>query len=463
MTHPISGEEWREMDEAVQVYDTRAHQEALETARSGIETHRKGDVTLRLVRSDGTPVSGLQVDIVLKRHAFPFGDQLWHLDRLHRFGRHETDEGFYWRMRFADVFNAANALCYWTERPENDGPKVEDVQGRNVTEHFAYCVDWATSQGLVTKGHPLFWSIDKCVPSWVKRYDLETQMRFAEVRVRNLVARFGDQVSLWDAVNEALWEPIPAHLAQRHWPHIEPIPAIADYVERVLGWVRDENPDARYLLNDYGTETDPPRGAPLASDGTVVTAAMQRQRYKALVRELETRGSPPDAIGLQSHTGGWLSHQAQLAVYDDYADLGIPIHITEFWANTRQLEEAGRLPLEAIEALQADYVANTLTCAFGHPAIEAFFFWGFMGSAIDWRRDSSHHLKPVYHRVRDLIHETWTTRETLTSDADGSVRFRGFYGDYALRYALGAGGRRGIPFALRREHSQPTVLTVPFV
>jgi GH35 family endo-1,4-beta-xylanase len=404
--------------------------------------------------------------VALKRHAFPFGDQLWQLDRLHRFGEHDTDRGFYWRRRFADIFNAANALCYWTERPENDGPKVEDVQGRNVTEHFAYCVDWANSQGLMVKGHPLFWSIDKCVPEWVKRYDYETQMKFAEVRVRNLVARFKDRVGLWDAVNEALWEPSFRHLPQRHWPHIEPIPELADYIERVLQWVREENPDATYLLNDYGTESDPPDGPRRQVDGTPVTATMQRRRYLSLVKELRQRGAPPDAIGLQFHTGGWMPHAAQMELFDSYAEADVPIHITEFWASTRHLRSQGKLSPDEIDAMQADYVVNTLTCAFGHPAVEAFFFWGFLGHTIDWGERSSHHLKDIYHRVRRLIHETWSTTEQLTTDRDGQVRFRGFYGDYALRYPIAgqsaSGAQQGVSFNLSRIQRMPLTLTVPF-
>lgn len=457
----ISGEEWRAMDESDGLYDPAKHEEALARARAGIEAHRKRDVVIKAVDRGGNPLKGLEIAVVLKRHAFLFGDQLWQLDRLHRFNEHETDKGFYWRKRFADLFNAATALCYWTERPENDGPKVEDVQGRNVTEHFAYCVDWANSQGLAVKGHPLFWSIDKCVPAWVKRYDYETQMTFAEVRVRNLVARFRDRVQLWDAVNEALWEPTLRHLPERCWPHIETIPEIAGMIEQVLGWVRDENPDALYLINDYGTESDPPGGPRCQADGSPVTAAMQRRRYIDLVRALVARGAPPDAVGLQSHTGGWMSHVDQMAVYDAYAVLGTPVHITEFWASTKHLKE--RLSPEDLVELQTDYVANTLTCAFGHPAVEAFFFWGLMGHAVTWQQASSHHLTPLYHRLRALIHEQWTTRERLTTDEEGCVHLRGFYGDYALRYRIGGSGKHhGVPFTVDRHATMPLTLAAPF-
>ena len=48
---------------------------------------------------------------------------------------------------------------------------------------------------MQVKGHPLFWSIPKCVPDWVLKYDYATRMKFAEVRVRNLVAAQRGQIT----------------------------------------------------------------------------------------------------------------------------------------------------------------------------------------------------------------------------------------------------------------------------
>jgi GH35 family endo-1,4-beta-xylanase len=317
-------------------------------------------------------------------------------------------------------------------------------------------VDWAASQGLIVKGHPLFWSIDKCVPEWVKRYDYRKQMMFAEVRVRNLAARFKGRVKIWDAVNEPLWEPAFKNLAHRHWPHIEPIEDMAEYIEQVLRWVRDEDPDACCLINDYGLEQD--KQELVAKDGTEVTAALQRRRFLKLVAELRRRGSPPDALGMQAHTGGWLDHQTQWAVYDELSQAGLPLHVTEFWAHTRGLAEQGQWSEEAIDRLQAEYVANYLTAAFGHPALEGFFFWGFGG--VEWYEHSGHELRPVFHRVRDLLHKEWRTQVQTRTDKSGAVRFRGFFGQYALRHELSPGVRHGVPFRVDRQSAMPLTVAV---
>lgn len=441
-----TGEEWRDMDAQSRVYRPQAYDTQLTAAKAAIEQHRKAAARLRFVHADGTPLMRQPIAIEQVRSVFPVGDNLWPLAEFMRFGEDGYDRCAAWCQRFTEALDAANALCYWTERPRNDGPKTEDRQGEPKLDDFARCVDWARAAGLHVKGHPLFWSIPKCVPEWIKRYDIETRWRFAEVRVRNLVARFRGRVTLWDAVNEALWEPAFANLDRRNWPHLDPIPELADMIGRVLGWCRAEDPDATFIINDYGLELDPPKGAPLHADGTPVTAARQRQRMLALIAALRERGTPPDAIGLQSHTGGWMGHDAQMAMYDELSAGGLPIHITEFWADLHHLE--GVMPKPEALALQADYMRNYLTCAFAHPQVDAFFFWGFMASAITWHGTrSSHDLNPVFGAIRDLVHGDWRTRLEAVTDHDGRLQFRGFLGEYRLRHPSPL-GPKGVAYHL---------------
>lgn len=429
-TH-LWGEEWRTFED-VGADNPFRDDGIVEQARENIEQIRKANGTLRLTDAGGRPLAGAPVEIELRKHDFLFGAEVWELDALIRDGRGESDRARAWRRRFADLFNASTNLCYWTERPRNDASKTEEFPGEPRLENFVATVEWSLAQGLTPKGHPLFWSIPKCIPDWALRHDTATLMKFAETRVRGLVARFRGRIRLWDAVNEPLWEAAPANLARRRWPHIEPIAAQADYIAEVLRWCWEEDPDARFLVNDYGLEG----GDELAregSDGSRVTPASQRRRYLELFEELDRRGATPDAMGLQSHTAGWASPSAQWAVYDELARAGRPLHITEFWALLSQAPAACD-SLEARRRAQAEYVAQYLTCAFGHPAVEAFFFWDFMKDAIVWLNPlSGHEPTPLYDTVRRLIREEWHTRVRATTDAEGRVSFRGFLGEYAVR------------------------------
>ncbi len=449
------GEEWRRMETAGSY---KSSDSDLAASKAQIRRLRMGDAELRLVDHRGRPVANQRVRVRQIEHDFPFGENLWALDAMYRHGLWDSDRARYWRRRFTEVFNAANALCYWTERPRNDGSKTEDLQGEPRYEGFARCIEWAHGHGLRVKGHPVFWSIPKCIPDWVLAYDLQTQWKFIEVRVRSLLARFGRQVTMWDAVNEALWEPTPANLPNRHWPHIEPIADMADYIEKVLRWARQEQPDARLVLNDYGLEGGAVKQQPVAADGTAVTAELQRRRMVELVRELARRGSPPNCIGLQSHTSGFTTRQQQHELYDQMAESGIGVQITEFWVPRQGRENE---PEDVHWATDAAFACDHLTHAFAHPAVEAFFFWGFMNSAIAWREPySGHEPRPMFHAVRDLIRNQWWTDESLETDGEGAVRFRGFYGDYGLRLQVDGHELGGVRFRLARGAAMPQTIVV---
>ncbi len=403
-----AGEEWQRMITPGAPYQPQEHAAALAAAERRIREIRMRDAAFDL----NLPQTMVRVEQV--SHSFPFGNQLWAIDADYRHGRWDSPEARARRDHHARLFNAANALCYWTERPQNDASRTEDRQGEPKIENFAACVSWAESAGLIVKGHPLYWPIPKAVPAWVSRYDLATQMKFLEVRVRNLVARFHGRVKLWDVTNELLWEPPLAELPSRSWPHLAKTAAIAAPAADVIRWCRFEDPKATLVMNDYGLEADSPKSVPKAKDGTPVTAALQRRRFLELIAELRRRGAAPDALGTQSHTGTWLSPAAQLTVYDELAQSGLPIHITEYGPPPNVPDE---------------YSANFLTVAFSHPSVEAFFFWYKLSDrAVDL--------------VRGLIHEKWKTRLDGRTDEKGVLRFRGFRGRYVLH--LPGGERREV-------------------
>jgi len=442
----MSKEEWNSLDRGGGLDLSEAGLAVLDKAQRNIDERRKIDVELRVTDVNGRPLSRLPVGFRQISSEFPFGDQTWNLDRMERFDQGATDRAVYWRKLFAECFNSATTLCYWTERPENDGPKTEDIQGRTQLGNFDTVARWAASEGMHVKGHPLFWSIDKCWPHWLSRYDVATQMKFAEVRVRNLLARFGGMVRTWDVVNEALWEPAPANLTRRRWPHLEPLEVIADYVLQVLDWARSERPTCTYVLNDYGLTQDAEGATITAADGTAVTAAFQRKRMLGVVGELDRRGSLPDAIGLQSHTGGLLAPETQWMVYDELGEPGLPLHITEFWAAhdvvKAALAAAGRSVSDSeVGHATADYVDRVLTVAYGHPGVQAFSFWGLMDSAVTWdSSNSAHSTGPVYERVRSMLRDRWRTNERTDTDEAGIVRLRAFPGEYEVTFPQGAHG-----------------------
>lgn len=428
---------------------------ALTAARARIREIRQKETGIFLVDRAGRPVAGLPVEVVQTRAAFCWGEQLWQLDTLFRNGFADSARVRHFTRLFTDCLTSANCLSYWTEAPRNDGPKHMEFQGEDHMDEFAAQVDWCLVNGLVPKGHPVFWSIEKAFPEWLKRYPFETQWKFIEVRVRNLIARFKGKVKIWDLINEPMWEAAPRNLASRHWPHLESLENICEYVIPILRWAREEDPDAKYLINDYGMELDPAGRDLRAIDGTPVTAKSQRDRFVALFKKLRAEGACPDGLGMQAHTGAWMSPARQLAILDEFAEAGVPLHYTEFWADTAHLVQAGVSAARA-EELKAEYIAQVMTVAFSHPSVSSFYIWGDLVTSFGFQGDhnscglpsSSHRPTVVYERVRRLLCEEFQTREHLVSDSAGHIAFRGFFGDYSLRHELSPGMPVGIPFSV---------------
>ncbi|NJK95694.1 MAG: hypothetical protein HC905_12990, partial [Bacteroidales bacterium] len=421
---------------------------------SAIRKYRMRDIEIQLFDNVGKPLKNVLVEVTLQKHAFLFGDCNPEMDSMFRRGPAVAEKLDVYRKVFASALNAVNSTCYWTERPRNNMAKTEAFQGEYKLDGFANTVDWGNANGLTVKGHPLFWTVPKAVPDWMSKYDYETQMKFLEVRLRSLVGRFKGKVKLWDAVNEMLWEPALKNLTERNWPHIETLDNMAGYISFVLRICREEDPAALFLLNDYGLEKDhnakpqlqandnDPNAANEAGlrskDGTLVNASLQRKRYLELVKRLKDMGYPPSAIGMQGHSGA-VTADEQISLYDEMAQAGLPLHVTEFWAHPADFgEDFRKLPKTEQELRIAAYVKQFITNAFAHPAIESFFFWGFMGMATEWHEGDApvYSEKPTLNAVRDLIKKEWQTNEKLTTNGDGIVKLRGFYGDYQLKYLI---------------------------
>ena len=422
----------------------RPDADVLAEAREGIARHRQGDCDLVLAGPDGRPAAGRTVRIVQTRTAFLFGSPIYEVAEAARLDRMHNPDLQLYAQCYTGLLNACTALCYWNERGD---PWVEKFQGDTKFREFVMQADWANAHGLTVKGHPLVWTVEKAIPPWLWRYDDATRMKFLEVRVRNFVGGLRDKVRMWDLVNEMLWEPSMRHIAERKWPHLEPIPEILSYVAPAVQWARQENPDARLLINEYGLIHGPPAALP------AVTAAMQRRRYVELAEALQKAGAAPDALGVQGHSGGrWFRMGDVKAALDELAQAGLPLHITEFGAGLGGMgPEGAALPEEEQLARQAEFAANFYTVAFGHPAVEAVSYWGLPSvcfpspqgllTRIPRRRAAA----PMYGALRHLVREEWMTRLEATSDSAGRIRFRGFFGDYVLRYAE---DRASVPFVL---------------
>jgi GH35 family endo-1,4-beta-xylanase len=363
----------------------------LRMADEQIEKYRKAGAAIVVLGPDGAPVPGAQVHVNHVRHAFLFGCNIYQWNRYSS----NTLNNVY-KKRFEEVFNAATIGFYWRW--------YEWERGKPNYNYTDQVVAWCAERGIRMKGHPLLWACEDGTPVWSNGLP---RPRLQKKRVEEIMGRYAASIKYWEVVNE------PSHL-----PGIK--------IDEPYRWARAAAPGAYLIVNDYNVLAT---GAP---------------HFFAMLEEAIANGVPFDGIGIQAHEPRTqrFNLDSVVAILDHYATLGKDLHITEFTPTSAGAEIINSYHTGVWdEETQAEYAEEFYRICFAHPAVVAITWWDLSdnGSWLEGggmlRRDMS--PKPVYNRLKKLIHETWHTEETLTTDGEGRAAFRGFQGDYEVTVTVG--------------------------
>ncbi len=364
----------------------KREEEIVAGTQSAIEKCRKADAAIRVVDAAGRPLSSVQVSIKQTAHDFLFGCNIYGFDRLHN-----EFQNVVYKKRFAELFNYATVGFYWQW--------YEPQRGKPNYEYTDKVVAWCREQGIRMKGHPLLWGDQAGVPPWSKG---QPSPEIQQQRVRDILTRYRSKIAFWEVVNE------PSHLAEPK-------------IDEPYRWARQADPGAYLIVNDYSVLADSGPG------------------FFKLLAVAKRNGVPFDGIGIQAHEPATMRFPLDRVqrILDQYASLGKDLHITEFTpASDGQKITGSHLDGVWNEAPQADYAEKFYRVCFAHPAMRAITWWD-LSDLSSWRpgggmlrADMS--PKPVYERLRHLIHSEWHTRTSGTTDANGRFGFRGFLGTYRL-------------------------------
>jgi GH35 family endo-1,4-beta-xylanase len=430
--------------------DIRRGDALLQLAAENIDRCRKGKVTVHLQTSSGSPLPGVEVEFVQKTQDFLFGNLVFDLVWGNPSVRPEL-----FKERFLELFNFAIFPFYWSS--------YEKIPAVTQGQHFLPVLEWCRANGITPKGHPLVWPYSAGVPEWLYEMPSGSVEALVQARVLNIVKGFQKDIQMWDVTNEAVnhisWDEAtqpefhPRYHEVSLWRGIEvagsfkreiPISEAADWVEKSLRWAYAANPQATLIVNDYNQEIDP----------------NVRQRFFDLILELQARGAPVSGIGLQVHpVNHWLWPQQIWETLEMYAQLGIPIHITELHQPAWDLEIEGgwRKGLWTLDA-QAQFIEQLYRLFFGHPSVVSINYWGLSDRNI-WIQgaglvDAEYRPKPVFKTLKNLIRGEWMTLPfTAPTDALGRVSLDGFYGQYQV--TLRQPGCRHQSFNIHlHEHAQ---------
>lgn len=392
-----------------------------------IEMYRKCPVYISIVDDTGKTFDGVEVKIEQISHQFLFGNVPEYLlfayaptsfFRGGRFGARplppEKIEEY--KALYLDVFNYATIPAfYWKDyEPEKASLPLVDA-ARKIAE-------WLNENEVPVKGHTLVWGNPPSVgvPTWIWMKGLAGE--WSEVRkalyhrIEREVNEFKGLIHMWDVVNEPI--------IQTWFEDVGP-----DFIADAYRLVKDIDKEAILVFNEFG----------LLNDKDL------RHNFMAQTRELLDAGVPIDVIGVEVHlfSGQVIKNhlgslKELLYALDELADLGKPIHITEFQIPLPAVTAAYGVSAKEAEVLQAEIARIFYHLFFSHPAVEAIVYWNFFRP---WQPGSgflriNFTLKPLYFTMQDLIHNEWKTRAQGKTDHDGMVEFQGFAGRYHVEVLL---------------------------
>ena len=383
-----------------------------------------------IIDENGNPISGKAIKLTQKTHDFKYGANIFMLDEFES----EKDNAEYRRF-FKEHFNLATVPFYWDALESQEGKPRFNKNSEKIYRRPApdLCVDYCEENGILLKLHCLVY--DKFTPEWLQKLPLEeVKKKYAE-RFRQIAERYSGRMYEFEVINELLCE--------SGWSLKTKLSDQKDIIEWSFNLARKYFPNEVLVIN----EGNPIQG--LSRDD-------YRNPYYMMIENSLQKGTQIDRIGLQNHmfTGATARNEEQYENCVRNFDKGF-CNPKSIWKGLDVISELG-LPLELTEVtiptlgdtiedeeLQADMLKLWYSVWFSHPAVETIVYWNTIdGYAYNdgksWNENNCrgglwhHDLTPKKsaEMLKKLFNEIWHTDLELTTDKDGYIDFRGFYGDY---------------------------------
>ncbi|MET4665794.1 endo-1,4-beta-xylanase [Sphingomonas sp. PvP056] len=236
-------------------------------------------------------------------------------------------------------------------------------------ERFDAIVAWAESKRLATRGHNLLWHQPKWLPRWLNSYDFgATPKREGErlltTHIDTVLARYGKRIESYDVVNEAV-RPSDGQLYDTSLSTA--IGGAEATLDLAFHTARAGAPRAELVYNDY-MSWEPGN-------------ASHRAGVLKLLEGFKRRGTPVDALGVQSHlvTQGLDARASVTRLERDWrqfldavTQMGYALVLTEL-----DVRDNG-LPTEITprDRAVADFTKGYLDVTLSYPAVRDVLSWG---------------------------------------------------------------------------------------
>jgi endo-1,4-beta-xylanase len=313
----------------------------------------------------GTPTESL--DGIAKTRGLRFGSAV-------AWSPPDADRGSFANPAYARLLErdcgllvAENAMKWQALRPS---PNVFDFAHADAT------VRYAERHHMAMRGHNLLWHQPKWLPAWLNAYDFGSQPRATAEHlltdhIETVCKHYGTRITGYDVVNETV-RPADGALYEtalsRAYGGTEPLLDLACHTARTAA------PHAQLVYNDY-MSWEPGN-------------ANHRAGVLRLLEGFRQRGTPVDALGVQSHivTQGLDAAGSAKALegewqrfLDAVTGMGYALLVTEFDVRDNNLPADPAARDRAV----ADYARGYLDITLGYRQLRDMLVWG-MSDRYSW-------------------------------------------------------------------------------
>jgi endo-1,4-beta-xylanase len=232
-----------------------------------------------------------------------------------------------------------------------------------------YLAAFAEANGMKLRGHNFVWH--RQLPKWFDGYVTKENAEQVLVNhIEQVGGRYAGKIQSWDVVNEAVQvsDGLPGGFRNSPWQKVlggnGPVP---EYVEVAFRTARRVDPKALLVYNDYGIE------------GEDDASAKKREAVMGLLREMQRKQVPLDALGVQSHItavkedGSMLEYgKGLMKMIAEARKMGLKVLVTEMDVNDRYLAPAIGPRDAAVAKMYGSYLGTVLR----DPAVIAVLTWG---------------------------------------------------------------------------------------
>jgi GH35 family endo-1,4-beta-xylanase len=414
-----------------------------QVALPNIEKHRKSDVALTLTDAAGRPLphtgtaGAATADVRMVRHAFHFGISLPFFQEP----AGEAGPDYEPSLVTAKQLEAVKGVFNYSVIPYSaKWQRLEPVEGERRYEELDKYVDWCTKHGLAMEFHYL----SGFTPTWV-RYKTPAEQKEAWLRhCRATVARYQDRITYWQVMNDKY---------------------LSQWAAEAFAELRQKYPHLKLGISDCSKFYSPYTGQQAWNylmDGADELAMLQKEGHKV------------DFFATHAHgpRGHWFDMRTVHDTLDEWAKFGVKIHASEMtldpdlrFASTVRQSDAWT------PELAAEFMERYYTVLFSHKDVASINYWdigpslvrggsgrgGFASGGATGRAGlldptNNDQPRPLYHTLKRLITEQWTTRLTAPIPQDNRpIAFRGFHGDYEVTVRTPDGKRLKGTFSVRPD------------